>query len=140
MNKRTEDKIEEIEKYLEELSEITPSNLEEYKRDFKARAACERYAEKIIEAIVDLAFLVVKEKMLSAPENDLQAFDILSKNKLISDEISEKLKDAKGMRNILAHEYSDVDDEIVFNSLKCELEEDTINFIKMVRKSLKEMK
>ena len=54
--------------------------------------------------------------------------------------LAKRLRSAKGMRNILAHEYSDVDDEIVFNSLKCELEEDAINFIKMVRKSLKEMK
>src|SRR3989338_8680776 len=112
MKKRIEDKIGEIEKCLDELSEIMPATLEEYEGDFKTRAACERYAEKIIMAIVDLAFLVIKEKALPIPESDLQAFDILRKNELMPHELSERLKDAKGMRNILAHDYGDVDNEI----------------------------
>lgn len=56
MNERIKDKIEEIEKYLDELVEISPSTLDRYIEDFKTRAACERYTEKIIEAVVDLAF------------------------------------------------------------------------------------
>jgi uncharacterized protein YutE (UPF0331/DUF86 family) len=54
MNERINDKIEEIEKYLGELLEIIPSSLVGYGQDFKAKAACERYAERIIEAVVDL--------------------------------------------------------------------------------------
>lgn len=79
MKKRIKDKIKEIEKYLGELDEIKPRNLKEYIKDIKTKAASERYFEKIIEAIIDLAFLVIKENGLETPEEDIQAFDILKK-------------------------------------------------------------
>lgn len=132
---RIKDKVEEIEGYLSELSEIMPGTFEEYK-EIKNKAACERYFEKIIEAITDLAFLMVKEKGLKIPEEDKEAFDILSKEGIISDELSAKLKDAKGMRNIISHEYGKVDDEIVFDSITEELTKDVEEFIKNIKKIL----
>lgn len=140
MNERIKDKIEEIENYLEELSMITPDNLESYKEDFKTKAACERYVEKVIEAVIDLIFLIIKEKKLQIPEDDETAFDIIFKSNLISKELAGRLKQAKGMRNIIAHEYGKVDDEIVFNSLKDELEKDVKEFIHCIKVNLETKK
>jgi len=44
-----------------------------------------------------------------------------------------RLKDAKGIRNILAHQYGNVDDRIVFKSITKELVEDTGDFLKSIR-------
>ena len=76
-------------------------NFNEYVNDPKTKAACERYFEKIIEAVVDLAFLIIKEQGLKLPEEEKEAFDILALEKIIDKELAEKLKDAKGMRNIM---------------------------------------
>lgn len=133
---RTNSKIEEIETYLQELSEIIPRSLEEYKQ-IKNKAACERYFEKIIEAAVDLCFLVIKDKGLKIPEEDKEAFDILAREKIISEKLAGKLKDAKGMRNIISHKYSSVDDEIVFHSITEELDRDVKKFIKDIKKTMK---
>ena len=135
MTERINDKIREIEKYLDELLEIIPGNLSVYSKDFKAKAACERYAERIIEAVVDLAYLVIKAKNLPLPESDLQAFDILSGHKLVALELARRLQDAKRMRNIIAHEYGEINDEIVFYSLKDELDADVRAFIRFVKKN-----
>ena len=137
---RIKDKIEDIEKYLEELSDIIPVNFEEYKHESKTKAACERYFERIIESAVDLAFLVIKEHKLKVPEEDKHSFDVLSNEKIISDKLKEKLKDAKGMRNILAHEYGRIDDEIIFESIKDELISDVEEFIKQIKIFLKNKK
>ncbi|MBI2107235.1 DUF86 domain-containing protein [Candidatus Woesearchaeota archaeon] len=134
---RIQDKIEEIEKYIEELSEIQPESFEAYKNDFKTKAACERYFEKIIESVVDLAFLVIKENKLKIPEEDKEAFDVLAKGEIISKDLAEKLKDAKGMRNLIAHEYGKVDDEIVFESVTSELKIDTETFVKKIKQTIK---
>lgn len=131
---RIKDKIEEIEKYLMELLEIVPASFSEYVKDAKTKAACERYFEKIIEAIVDLAFLVIKEKGFRTPEEDKEAFDILAEEKIISEQLAQKLKEAKGMRNIIAHEYGRVDDRIVFESITEELVRDAKEFLKNIRK------
>ena len=126
---RVNDKIKEIEDYLSELVEIMPKSLQEYTDDLKTKAACERYFEKIIEAVIDLAFLIIKDKGFRVPEEDKEAFDILSKEKIIPEELAERLKEAKGMRNIIAHEYGKIDDEIVFHSITIELEKDVQSLI-----------
>ncbi len=132
MNNRIQEKIGEIEQFLDELESSLPEDFEEYKTDYKLRAIGERYFEKIIEAAVDLAFLVIKEKNLMRPEEDKEVFDILAKEKIISESLAEKLKEAKGMRNILAHEYGRIDNELVFHSLAEELIPDVQEFIKLI--------
>ncbi|MBI2139232.1 DUF86 domain-containing protein, partial [Candidatus Woesearchaeota archaeon] len=56
------------------------------------------------------------------------------------DLLSERLKDAKRMRNILAHEYGEVDDEIIFHAVKEEMPRDIKEFISLIKKSLFEPK
>ena len=134
---RITDKIAEIEEYLSELEEFMPNDFEEYLNDIKTKAACERYFEKITESIVDIAFLIIKDLGLKIPEDDKVAFDMLAKEKLIPYDTVEKLKNAKGMRNIIAHQYGDVDDEIVFNSITTEIVEDARVFLKNIKKAYK---
>lgn len=133
--KRIEDKVKEIEQYLSELEDITPENFELYK-DTKTKAACERYLEKIIEAIIDLSFLIIKKEGFNIPIEDKEAFDILSKEGFISKELSKKLKEAKGMRNILAHEYGKIDDKIVFTTITEEFKGDVNNFLESIKLKL----
>ena len=126
------DKINDIEKFLEELESIMPFDFEEYENDFKIRAVCERNFEKIIEVVVDLAFIIIKENKMKIPEEDKRAFDILASSKIISSGLSEKLKEAKGMRNIIAHEYGKIDDEKVFKAITEELIPDVKKFLELV--------
>jgi uncharacterized protein YutE (UPF0331/DUF86 family) len=137
MAERIKDKIDEIQTYVNELIEFMPKDFQAYACDAKAKAACERYFEKIIEAATDLAFLLIKENNLRMPEEDKEAFDVLSEGKIISDALSARLKDAKGMRNILAHQYGKVDDEIVFHSITEELVRDANEFSSSAKKNLK---
>ncbi len=134
---RVADKIAEIEEYLGQLSEIIPNTIEEYKGSLEKKAACERYLEKIVEAATDLAFLVVKIKKLSIPEDDAHAFSILAEQKVIDEVLEKKLKDAKGMKNIIAHQYGKIDDTIVFEAVTEDLEKDIEAFITCVEKAMK---
>ncbi len=137
MENKKEDKIDEIIGFLQELGAILPSVFEDYMENFEKRAACERYFEKIIEAVVDLAFIILKEKKMKVPENEESSFTILSNAKIISSELAQKLKDAKGMRNIIAHEYGKIDDRLVYEVVTGQLEKDTREFIRSVKVFLK---
>jgi len=130
---RIKDKIEEIEAYLSELQTIAPKNFQVYVHDPKTKAACERYFEKIVEAVVDLVFLIIKDKNLKIPEDDKEAFDILAENNIISKELSTKMRAAKGMRNIIAHEYGKIDNKIVFDSIVKELQKDAREFLDEIK-------
>lgn len=139
MKERIEDKIREIEEFLEFLSARIPKTLEEYQADLEKKAICERYIEKIVEASVDLAFLIVRHKNieLSPQTTEQNILGILADRGIISSSLSEKLQDAKGMRNIIAHEYGKINDEIVYESISFELEGDINEFILKAREAIK---
>lgn len=132
MNKRIKDKIKDIKNYLEQLSKIKSKTFEGYEKDFKTKAACERYFEKIAEAVVDLAILTIKEEGLSSPEEDYEVFDILENKEIIDPNLSKKLKKIKGMRNIIAHQYGDVDDKIMYVAIDKEIDADVKKFLEII--------
>lgn len=128
------DKINAINTYCEELVEIVPDTFEEYTSSNLIKAACERYFEKIVEAATDVAFIVIVQKKFRIPEDDIDAFRILFDNKMIPKEVYKKMKQAKGMRNVLAHQYGIVDDKIVFEAMTKELENDVHLFLTSLKK------
>ena len=132
---RIKDKISEIGSYLKELESIRPKTFIVYEKDLKTKAACERYFEKITEALVDLAFLVIKDRGMKLPEDDKEAFSILAEANLISADLARKLREAKGMRNLIAHEYGSVDDELVFKAVAEEILTDARDFLNAVGKN-----
>ena len=129
---RINEKINEIQKYLDELMETVPNTLEEYESNKIIRAACERYFEKVIEAVTDLAFIVITQKKFRIPEDDIDSFRILEENGVIDNEIYNHLKDAKGMRNFIAHQYGQINDKLVYEAITEELEKDVRKFIEVV--------
>lgn len=134
MNARIIDKASQLEQYVGELSALAPAEYRGYSGDLKTKAACERYFEKIVEAAVDLAFLIIKDRGLKLPEDDKEAFDALAQAGVITPELCRRLKEAKGMRNVIAHEYGSVDDELVFSAVTSEIERDAKEFLKAVRR------
>src|SRR3989338_11207338 len=100
MNERINDKLLEILTLLKELNSFRPSRWEEYEHNIQNKAACERYREKIVEAVIDISFMILKELKLRIPEEDKEALVRLEHQKIISPLLSKKLQDAKSMRNI----------------------------------------
>ena len=62
-----------------------------------------------------------------------QLFEILSDNKIITEELSKKFKLAKGMRNVIVHKYGIVNDRLVFEAVKYKIIPDTEEFIKSIK-------
>ncbi len=131
---RINDKIKEIEKYLCELCEIIPPNFKKYENDFIKKAACERYFERITEAVIDLSHIIIKDLGFPPATEDINALDILNKKEIINEILCEKLKNAKRMRNILAHQYGCIDDEIVFKAITTELKKDIKEFLHIIKR------
>ena len=71
---------------------MMPANFNLYLSDLKTKAACERYFEKIVESLIDLAYLIIKEKSLKAPEGDKETFDSLANAQIIPESLAIKLK------------------------------------------------
>lgn len=76
--------------------------------------------------------MTIKEEKFKIPEDDKAAFDILANEGVITITLSSKMKDAKGMRNIIAHQYGNVDDETVFHAITKELIRDVCEFVEKI--------
>ena len=76
-----------------------------------------------IECIIDICKLFVAGLRLGLPSKENDLFDKMRKKKIISEVMTSTLKEMRGFRNILEHEYATVDDEIVFGALKTKLED-----------------
>lgn len=134
--KRIEDKIEEIQLYLLEFKKIKPFDFLKYISSLEKKAACERYVEKIIESVIDLAFIIIKVKKFELPSDDKDALNILAKENIITKDTAQNIKQAKGMRNIIVHQYAKIDDKTVFKAFN-NLIKDSEEFIKQIRKTYK---
>jgi uncharacterized protein YutE (UPF0331/DUF86 family) len=136
VSERARAKAVEVRRLCAELRSIAPGSLEAYRDDLLVKAACERYSERIVEACTDLAFMVIKGQGLRAPEDDKEAFSVLADDGVIGPELCERMREAKGMRNILAHQYARVDDRIVFEAITEELPRDAEEFAAAVLRAL----
>ena len=128
-------KIDELDSYLSELDQILPQSYEEYQQVEKKRA-CERLLQISIEVVIDICNLLVSGLRLGLPAEENDLFVKLTRAGVLSEEMGEKLRKMKGFRNILVHEYADVDDMLVYNVLTTELADFEL-FKKEVLKFLK---
>ena len=65
-----------------------------------------------------------------------QSLVFCKKKEIIDKELAIKLKEAKGMRNILAHEYGEVDNSVVYSAVKDELHVDIEKFIISIKNKI----
>ena len=115
-------KIDELDTYSNELTQIIPASFEEYQRTERKRA-CERLLQLCIECVIDVCRLFVSGLRLGLPSEENDLFDKMLKKKILSKEMNSLLKEMRGFRNILVHEYAAVDDELVFKTMKEKLDD-----------------
>ncbi len=80
-------------------------------------AAMERMLEVGIQAAADVAAHVIAAAAWATPETAGQAFQELAGHDVIARDLAERLRRAVGLRNVLAHDYLDVDPARLFATL-----------------------
>lgn len=103
--------------YLDKLKPIAEHTLEEYLSDFYLKASAERLIQLIVDCASDINNHVVVEMGQRPPEDYASSFIRASETGMLTAELANRLKGSGGMRNILVHEYLDIDDEKVYKAL-----------------------
>jgi len=105
-------KISIIERCLKRINEEydnTPINLE----NFTKQDSIILNIQRACEAAIDLGMHVVAEKKLGILQTSRETFDLLQQNNIITMDLCKGLKAMVGFRNIAAHDYQEVNLEIV---------------------------
>jgi len=96
-------------------------------------SSAERQIQVAIQAVIDMGNHVVSDRDLGTPKDYKDIFHILAKHRIVSKALSARLAAMAGLRNVLVHDYLDVDLKIIFRILKKDLG-DFEAFIKAVLK------
>ena len=113
-------KVDQLDGCIAEVKEIAPKSFAEYQKVEKKRA-CERLLQVSIEVIIDICNLLVSGLRLGLPAEEDDLFRKLVKAGIITKEMGETLREIKGFRNILVHQYAQVDDRIVYEAVNTKL-------------------
>ena len=128
-------KIKQIEEILILIEENLPKNSEDFLHFGLAKDGIYKKIEFAIENMIDVCSIINSDLALGIPRDEDSIIDNLSKNKVISHSLAEKIREMKGFRNILVHRYGEINDEKAFEDIKKGLD-DFVLFIKKIEKFL----
>src|SRR3989338_4097015 len=113
-----ENKISSIREHIAILRKYAPHSLEEIKTDVTLRGAVERYLYLAAQSAIDLAEAMIAFKHYRKPTTMGESFDILCDESIISRETADQMIKLAGFRNIIAHEYTKINYDIVYDILQ----------------------
>jgi len=110
-------KLGKLEEYLRGLDEKKGVSKEEYLEDRDLQDIVERRFEKAIQASIDVASHIVSAEGFREARDYGDLFVVLGEEDVIDEDLDSKMVEMAGFRNVLAHEYSGIDDERVYRHL-----------------------
>ena len=116
-------KLAELAEYVAQVSEYRDITLERYRAEWKTQRIVERTLQMAIEACVDIASHVLTDRALRAPSTYAETFEILVQAGLMSPGLGHVMVEMTGFRNVVVHEYTRVDAEVVIRVLRERLED-----------------
>ncbi len=126
-------KIREYVALLKRIHRITDE--QHFVKDPLIYGNAERYLQLAIQAVLDVSNHVVADMKLNLPTDNKELFQLLATHKVVSARFSKKLVGMAGFRNILVHEYLEIDRRRVYRALTTDLG-DFEKFIKAIGKLL----
>lgn len=81
----------------------------------------ERYLQLAIQAVLDVSNHVVADMSTRLPADNKELFELLATHKILPVRLSKKLVSMAGFRNILVHEYLEIDRRRVYRVLRDDL-------------------
>ena len=107
--------------YLRKLKGFLEVDEAEFVREPALHDLAERYLHLAVEACLDLANHWIAERSLPTPDANRDTFTILEREGELTPELAERLRGWAGFRNILVHEYVEIDHSIAFRAIRDEL-------------------
>ena len=114
-------KLQLINQYTEDLKQMRGMTRDEYVADMVTRRAVERTFLNLVQSCVDLAQHVRSAEDLSPSGTSKRELEALENAGVVTDAPRERMAEAVGFRNVLAHRYGDVDHHVVYDVLHDDL-------------------
>lgn len=106
-------KIESLRNCIERIESKKPFTSEDLRKNFDLQDIISINLERAVQVSVDLASHLLAQNNGKTPTTMAESFIFLADSNLISSEVAQALVKSVGLRNLLVHEYSKIDWDIV---------------------------
>jgi uncharacterized protein YutE (UPF0331/DUF86 family) len=106
---------------LERLRAFRATTEQEFQSSPAIHDLAERYLHLAMECVLDLANHFIADAGLSTPETNQDTFRRLEEAGAIPADLAARLRAWAGFRNVLVHEYLEIDHRIAWNAIQSEL-------------------
>jgi uncharacterized protein YutE (UPF0331/DUF86 family) len=107
-----------LEQAMRKLKEISRHSLAEYSGNEALKDRAERNFQVAAQACIDVANHIVAARGLRTPEGYGDSFVVLSEEGIIPAEVAFKMKAVAGFRNVLVHDYLEINVRTVYENLQ----------------------
>lgn len=111
-------RLNQLSTSLNKIERFKEISLEEFLQDDIIQDVVEYNLFIGINMMIDIATHIVVDNNMGNPETLGGAFDILNKQKYLSKDESKTYRNMVGLRNILSHEYVNIDKTMIYDILK----------------------
>lgn len=115
--------MKRLEKVLQILQQSSKVTFKELISNDVLLSAVERNLHVAIECILDIGNHIIAEKGFETPEGNEDIIRILGDEEVIPSDFARRIKGIAGFRNILVHEYTDIDYGLLYNYLVYRLDD-----------------
>jgi len=122
---------------VEFLKTVRIPDYERFIADGKALRATARSFELIAQSVVDVASHIIAQRRLGIPDSYRDMITVLEQNSILDSRLSKSLQNMISMRNLLVHQYLEVDYELVFEAIPSAIA-DANEFVSGIRQLLKD--
>ncbi|WP_366922099.1 DUF86 domain-containing protein [Metallumcola ferriviriculae] len=106
-------KLQKMKQYLGELATFADLSFEEYVNNFQNRRTVERLIQLIVDVAIDINAHTVVDAGNPPPQDSYDSFIQGAKLNMFSLDFANKIAPSTGERNIIVHEYEQIDDGVV---------------------------
>ena len=102
-------KISHIQKSLNKLEEKKSVSLDEMRGNSDLQDIIIHNLQVSIQGCIDIASHIVSDQRWELPQSLAGLFDVLLQHKILDPKLADKMKSMVGFRNIIVHEYQEID-------------------------------
>jgi uncharacterized protein YutE (UPF0331/DUF86 family) len=115
--------IRHLRQYTTHLQEIADQDRGEFLRDPRSIGGARYYLQVSIETCINIANHLIAADRLRAPKDYKDSFQVLGETGILPGDVTRTMRELAGLRNLLVHLYWDVDDKMIYEGIRSELDD-----------------
>ena len=116
-------RLDALDDYLERAGRLGEVAEEEFASVAGIHDLAERYLHLAAEAVIDLANHWIADNGRRTPDSNRDTFSVLEESGEIDSALAEKMRGWAGFRNVLVHQYVNIDHRVAYRAIHEDLED-----------------